>query len=739
VTEAAGLSRREFVRAAAAAGAGLTLAVYFEGCANGAPPPPAGAFAPDAFLRIVPDGAVTVVVGRSEMGQGASTGLAMIVAEELDADWPRVKFVQGPAARAYYIALPSSPLPVQITGASTSIRHSWTAMRRAGATARAMLVAAAAARWGVPAAACRTDAGTVRHDGSGRSLDYGALVTDASALDVPRDVLLKDPKSFRIIGRRLDRLDTPDKVRGAATFGMDVRVPGMAYASVERSPVFGGRVATVEGEAAARAVAGVVQVVRLDDRVAVVAEHYWQAVKGRRALKVTWDEGAAAGIDSVGIHTQLGALLDAPGGKPARRVGDADEVLSTVGEPITARYDAPYLAHATMEPMNCTAWVHDGLVEVWAPTQFQMAPWFVNGGGARGVAAAAAGVSADKATIHTTFLGGGFGRRLEVDYVSEAVRVATEVRRPVQVIWSREDDVQHDYYRPITAHALTAALGPDGLPIAWRQRIACQAIIRSWLPGWLPDWSLSLTGTLENGVEPSAVEGSADMPYAVPNLLVDWRELVLPVPVGYWRSVGHSQNSFVTESFVDELAAAAGQDPVAYRRALLQGEPRVLAVLDLAAEQAGWATPLPAGRARGVAVVRSFGSIVAEVAEVSVSPAGVVRVHRVTCAVDCGTPINPGLIEAQMQGGVVFGLTAALQGEITLAKGRVVQNNFYDYTLLRMPAAPVVDVHIVPSAEPPGGVGEPGVPPIAPAVANAVYALTGQRLRKLPLRLSASS
>jgi isoquinoline 1-oxidoreductase beta subunit len=736
VTPPADVTRRDFVKAAAAVGAGLTLAVYLDGCADGAPPPQAGAFAPDAFLRIAPDGAVTVVVGRSEMGQGASTGLAMIVAEELDADWPRVGFVQGPAARAYYIALPSSPLPVQITGASTSIRNSWKAMRRAGATARAMLVASAASRWGVPASECRTDAGTVRHEGSGRTLEYGALVADAAALDMPRDVPLKDPKDFRLIGRRLDRLDNPDKVRGAATFGIDVRVPGMAYASVERSPVFGGQVATVEGEAAARAVPGVLQVVRLEDRVAVVAEHYWQAVKGRRALTITWEEGAAAGLDSAGIHTQLGALLDAPEGKPARRVGDADEVLSTVGEPITARYDAPYLAHTTMEPMNCTAWVHDGLVEVWAPTQFQMGPWFVNGGGARGVAADAGGVSADKTTIHTTFLGGGFGRRLEVDYVAEAVRVAREVRRPVQVIWSREDDVQHDYYRPITAHALTAALGPDGLPIAWRQRIACQAIIRNWLPGWLPDWSLSLTGTLEHGVEPSAVEGSADMPYAVPNLLVDWRELVLPVPVGYWRSVGHSQNSFVTESFVDELAAAAGQDPVAYRRALLKDEPRVRAVLDLAADTSGWGTPLPAGRARGVAVVRSFGSIVAEVAEVSVSPAGVIQVHRVTCAVDCGTPVNPGLIEAQMQGGVVFGLTAALHGEITLAKGRVEQHNFYDYEMVRMGAAPIVEVHIVPSAEAPGGVGEPGVPPISPAVANAVYALTGERLRKLPLVLA---
>jgi isoquinoline 1-oxidoreductase beta subunit len=733
MTPPADVTRRDFVKAAAAVGAGLSLAVYFQGCNNGEPAAPAGEFAPDAFLRLSPDGTVTVVIGRSEMGQGPTTGLAMILAEELDADWKRVEFVQAPAAKAYY----NPALQAQVTGGSTSIRTGWLPMREAGATARAMLVSAAAARWGVPAASCRTEAGVVHQDATGRSLDYGVLVADASALDVPRQVPLKDPKDFRLIGRRLDRLDDPDKVRGAATFGIDARVPGMVYASVERSPVFGGKVATVQGEAAARAAPGVLAVVRLEDRVAVVAEHYWQAVKGRRALTITWEEGQAAGLDSAGIHTQLGALLEAPQGKVARQVGNAGEVLSKVGTPVTARYDAPYLAHATMEPQNCTAWVHDGTVEVWAPTQFQMGPGFLNQGGARGVAAKAAGVSTDDVTINTTFLGGGFGRRLEVDYVTEAVQVAKEVDRPVQVIWSREDDTQHDYYRPMSAHALSAALGSDGMPLAWRQRIACQSIIRNWVPGWMPDFAMSLAGALEHGVDPSAVEGSADLPYAVPNLLVDWRELTVPVPVGFWRSVGHSQNSFVTESFVDELAAAAGHDPVAYRRALLKDEPRVRAVLDLAAEQSGWGTPLPAGRARGVAVVRSFGSIVAEVAEVSVSAAGVIQVHRVTCAVDCGTPVNPGLIEAQMQGGVVFGLTAALHGEITIAKGRVQQNNFYDYEMVRMGAAPVVEVHIVPSAEPPGGVGEPGVPPIAPAVANAVFALTGQRVRRLPIRLAA--
>ena len=733
------LSRRDFVKAAAAAGAGLTLAVYFEGCGNGAPAPPAGDFAPDAFLRLSPNGAVTVIIGRSEMGQGASTGLAMILAEELDADWAGVRCMQGPAARAYYIALPTSPFPMQITGASTSIRNSWASMRHAGATARAMLVAVAAARWGVPAASCSTAAGRVKNDASGAELEYGTLVAEAAELPVPNNVPLKDPKDFRIIGQRLDRLDNDAKLRGIATFGIDVRLPGMAYASVERCPVVGGQVGGVAGEAVVAGMPGVIKVVRLPDRVAVVAEHYWQAVKGRRALQVTWDEGSGATYSSASIAAELQALLASDQAREARKVGDAAGVLAGSTSTIDAAYEAPYLAHATMEPQNCTAWVHDGKVEVWAPTQFQAAPAFLAQGGARGVAAHAAGVSTDDVTINTTFLGGGFGRRLEVDYVTEAVLIAKELDRPVQVIWSREDDIQHDFYRPVTAHALSAVLGADGLPVAWRQRIACQSIIRNWMPGWLPDFALSLGGALDHGVDPSAVEGSADLPYAVPNLLVDWRELTTPVRVGYWRSVGHSQNSFVTESFVDELAAAAGQDPVAYRRALLKDDPRMLAVLELAAVKAGWETPPPEGRARGVAVVRSFGSIVAEVAEVSVSPAGLVRVHRVTCAVDCGTPVNPGLIEAQMQGGVVFGLTAALFGEITIDKGRVQQHNFYDYEMLRMAAAPVVEVHIVPSTEAPGGVGEPGVPPIAPAVANAVFALTGKRIRRLPLRLSASA
>ena len=420
----------------------------------------------------------------------------------------------------------------------------------------------------------------------------------------------------------------------------------------------------------------------------------------------------------------------------ALRDGDADGALQSAATTVSARYDLPYLAHATMEPQNCTAWVHDGRVEVWAPTQFQSGPFYAAGGGARGVAATGAGVSTSDVTINTTFLGGGFGRRLEVDYVEEAARIARELDRPVQVIWSREDDMRHDFYRPVAAHALTAALGGDGLPVAWRQSVATPSVARHWVP-WIPAWALNLGGVFEHGADIVALEGSLVLPYRVPNRLLDWRELVVPVPVGYWRSVGHSHNTFAVECFVDELAHAAGQDPVAYRRALLEDDPRTAAVLDLAAERSGWGTPPPAGRARGVALLRAYDSVVAQVAEVSVSDTGQVRVHRVTCAIDCGTVVNPGLVEAQMQGGIVFGLTAALHGEITIAEGRVQQSNFFDYEMMRMPEAPVVEVHIVPSAEPPGGVGEAGVPPIAPAVANAVFALTGERVRRLPMRLVA--
>lgn len=728
------VSRRDFVRAAAAAGAGLSLAVYFQGCGDGAPEAGDGTLAPNAFLRLAPDGTVTVLVGRSEMGQGPTTGLAMILAEELDADWSRVRVEVAPIGRAYRNAMFWN---LQVTGISTSIRDGWRPMREAGARARAMLVAAAAARWGVEVESCRTEAGAVHHDGSGRSLAYGALAAEAAGLPVPRRARLKEPAEFRLIGRPVARLDTEAKVRGSATFGLDVRLPNLAYASVERCPVVGGRVAAVPGEAAASAMPGVVTVVRLDDRVAVVAEHYWQAAAARRALGVTWEGGEEPDLESAEVTARLDALLADGNGKMARREGDAEGVLRTAYRTVTARYDLPYLAHATMEPQNCTAWVHDGGVEVWAPTQFQSGPFYAAEGGARGVAAKGAGVSTSDVILHTTFLGGGFGRRLEVDYVGEAARIAREVDRPVQVVWSREDDVQHDYFRPVAAHDLAAALDAEGRPAAWRQRVATPSVARHWVP-WIPAFALELGGIYEHGADAFALEGALELPYAIPNRLLDWRELRVPIRVGYWRSVGHSHTVFAVESFVDELALAAGRDPLEYRQALVKEDSRLRAVLELVAERSGWGTPPPAGRARGVALFRGYDSVVAQVAEVSLEGKDRVRVHRVTCVADCGTVINPGLVEAQLEGGIVFGLSAALLGEVTIAKGRPVQQNFYDYPVLRINEMPVVEVHLVPSAEPPGGVGELGVPPIAPAVTNAVAALTGVRVRRLPIRLSSS-
>ena len=730
MSDAPRLTRREFVQAAAVTGAGLTLAISFQGCRTAPPPAGDAPFAPNAFLRIRPDGSVTVVIGRSEMGQGPTTALAMVVAEELDCEWGRVSFEQAPAHPAYHDAFHRA----QLTGDSVSIRTSWRPMREAGAVGRAMLVTAAARAWEVDETTCRTEGGAVHHDPSGRTLEYGELATRAAEIPIPDEVRLKDPSDFKLVGQPLPRLDTPDKVRGTAGFGLDARLPGQLYASVERCPVFGGRVARVE-DGAARGMPGVVDVVRLDSAVAVVAGQFWQAQAARRALKITWDEGPNTALDDAAIAAELTGLLAQGKAKVARRVaagGSSDQGAATTLE---ARYDVPFLAHATMEPMNCTAWVHDGQVEVWAPTQYQSGPFVVNQGGAVGVAARAADVGTARATVHTTYLGGGFGRRLENDYVGEAVAIARVVGRPVQVIWTREDDLRHDFYRPRVAHALSARLGRDGRPVSFHARVACPSIIRRWLPDWLPDFAANLGGALRKGVDIYATQGMDDLPYGIPNQLVEWCEAPARVPVGFWRSVGYSHNAFAAECFIDELAAAAHRDPVDYRRDLLADLPRHRAVLDLVAEEADWGAPLPDGRARGIALVNAFESIVAQVAEISLTEARAIRVHRVTCAADCGIVVNPDIVAAQLEGGVAFGLSAALWGNVTVARGRITQGNFDSYRMLRLPEMPEVDVHLVPSGEEPGGVGELGVPPIAPAVANALYALTGQRLRQLPLRL----
>jgi isoquinoline 1-oxidoreductase beta subunit len=717
------VSRRDFLKTGASLGAGLTIAFYLPSrltqrlAATGlAEEPGPGAFAPNGWVHIGTDGIVTITVDKSEMGQGVYTALPMLVAEELEVELASVRVApppENPAAWSRRVG----------TGGSTSVRTSYDILRKAGASAREMLIAAAAQAWGVSPESCRAQQGAVVHVPSGRRLGYGELAIRAAALPVPSDPPLKDPKDFRLLGKRTPRLDTPAKVNGTAQFGIDVRLPGMLYASVERSPVFGGRVRRVD-DARAKAVRGVRHVVRLDwsadeyqmaraaNAVAVVADRYWAAVTGRRALAVEWDEGANASLTSEGLRAKLAQLAEQPGVR-ARSEGDATAALGRAAKTIEAVYEVPYLAHATMEPMNCTARVRPDSCDVWAPTQSPSS--------AQQVAAKLTGLPMEKVRVHTTYLGGGFGRRSETDFVAEAVRLSKAVGAPVQVIWTREDDTRHDFYRPTTYNRFTAALDAGGNPIAWTHRIVGASI------------SLSKFRPLRDGIDGSLVEGAANIPYEIPNILVEQTALDLPVPVGYWRSVGNSHNAFVTECFFDEVARAAGKDPYELRRALLSDHPRHRAVLDLAAEKAGWGKPLPEGRSRGIAVAEAFGSYVAQVAEISLDANGKPRVHRVVCAVDCGPTVNPDTIEAQMQGGIVYGLSAALYGEITIERGRVKQGNFNDYPVVRMNEMPAVEVYILPSTEKQGGIGEPGVPPIAPAVCNAILAATGKPVRALPI------
>jgi len=706
------MQRRDFLQVTGAIGAGLVIGFRIPDRYGAVP------FAPNAWLQIGTDDVVRLTIDKSEMGEGNHTALAMLIAEELDADWTKVKV--GP--------LPENPAGWSrrmSTGGSTSVRTSWDILRKAGATARAMLMTAAAQTWGADPAACSTANGIVSHTGTSHRLTYGALAAKAAALPVPANPPLKDPKDFRLLGKPTHRLDTPSKVNGTAQFGIDVRMPGMLVASIERSPVFGGKVKSFDATRT-KAMPGVRHVVQLESTswlgtggawgvgtesgVAVVADTYWQALEGRRALQITWDEGPNAALTD--IPGRL-ASLATQAGVSARKDGDASAALAAAAKKIDAVYEVPFLHHATMEPMNCTAHVRADGCDVWAPTQNQTR--------AQEVAAEAAGLSKEKVRIHTTLLGGGFGRRLESDFVAEAVRISKAVNAPVKVIWTREDDTKHGFYRPATYNRLAAGLDAQNKPVAWTHHIVAPPILLKF-------------GPLQNGIDSTLIDGASDMPYTVPNVFVDQVAADMPgIPMGFWRSVGASQNAFVVESFMDELAVAAGRDPYEFRRELLQAKPRHLRTLELAATKAGWGTPLPAGRGRGIAIAEWEPTTCAEVAEVSVAPDGTVRVHRVVCAVDCGPVVNPDTIAAQMQGGVVFGLSAALYGEITIENGRVKQGNFNDYQVLRMPEMPVVEVHIVPSTDAIGGIGEPSVPPTAPAVCNAIFAATGKRIRRLPI------
>ena len=715
MSEIFNVNRRDFIKTGVAVGGGLMLGFYLPRIGQPArrAEQSTSPFAPNAFVRIGTDDSVTVIVNHSEMGQGVYTALPMLVAEELDADWTQVRVEAAPVDPAYN----HTQFGIQVTGGSTSTWSEWERLRKAGATARAMLIAAAAETWKVDPASCRAENGHVFHTASRRRLSYGHLADKASSMTPPQNVALKDPKDFKLIGKPAKRLDTPEKINGKGLFGLDVKVPGMLTAVVARPPVFGAKVKSFNADRA-KAVPGVLRIVEIDRGVVVVADGYWPALKGREALETVWDESPLSGLDSRTQRDQYAELARQPGAV-ARKEGDVAAAMGRAAKKLEAVYELPYLAHATMEPLNCVADVRPDGCDVWTGTQLQTVD--------RAAAAQAAGLKPEQVKVHTMLLGGGFGRRAVVDshFVREAVETSKAVKAPVKVIWTREDDIRGGYYRPMSHHSISAGLDAAGNLTAWQHRIVCQSFI---------------VGTpfeafiVKDGVDETAVEGAKDLPYRIPNLLVDWQKAPVGVPTLWWRSVGHSHTAFVVESFLDEVAHAAGKDSYEFRRALLVGNPRHKAVLEFAAEKAGWGKPLPQGRGRGLAVHESFGSFVAQVAEVSVTKDGQLKIHRVVCAIDCGPTVNPDTIHAQMEGGVVFGLTAALYGEITFEKGRVKQRNFHDYPMLRMNEMPVVETHIVPSVEKMGGVGETGVPPVAPAVANAIFPLTGKRIRRLPIR-----
>jgi isoquinoline 1-oxidoreductase beta subunit len=706
------VGRRGFLKTAAAGAAGLVVGFYLPGRHEALAASPAGATpaALNAWMLISPDDTVKIMIDKSEMGQGILTALCMIAAEELECDWKKIRTEFAPAAKEYF----NPAFGMQGTGGSSSVRSSWDPMRKAGAAARDMLLQAAAQKWGVDKSTCRAENGVIFHDASKRKLTYGSVAVAASKLPVPQDVPLKDPKQYRVIGKPTKRLDTPAKVDGSAQFGLDVRRPGMLYAVVLRCPVFGGKVASFDA-AKAKAVPGVKSVIEISSGIAVVADTTWTAMQGRRALEVKWNEGANAGVSSESISKLFADRTTQPGAE-ARKEGDAAAALSGATQKLEAVYEAPFLAHATMEPQNCTADVRADRVDVWAPTQFQTV--------AQGTAAKICGLKPEAVSIHTTFLGGGFGRKAGSDFIIEAVEISKAVGAPVKLTWSREDDTQHDFYRPASYARMAGAIGADGWPVAWTTRIACPSIMEAWFPG-----------STKNNLDPTSVEGVANLPYSIPNILVDYQRTETGIPVGFWRSVGSSQNGFFSECFMDELAVAAKKDPYEFRRHLLDKAPRHLAVLELAAQKAGWDKPLPAGRFRGIAVLFAFESYAAQVVEISVNrKAKTLKVHRVVCAVDVGRVVNPSTIVAQSESAVVYGLSSGLYGNITISGGRVKEASFNDYPVLRLDEMPAVEVHIVPSEEKPTGAGELSVPPVVPALCNAIFAATGKRIRRLPIR-----
>jgi isoquinoline 1-oxidoreductase beta subunit len=667
-----------------------------------------GKFAPNAFIRIDPEGKTTLVMPQVEMGQGVYTSIAMILAEELDADLSQVALQHAPPNDKLY---GNPTFGLQVTGNSNSIRAFWKPLRSAGASARAMLVQAAAEQWQVEPASCKTSKGEVIHGDSGRKSSYGALALAASSQTPPKDVPLKDPEDFTLIGTPLKRLDTPDKVNGKAVYGIDAMLPGMKFATLAACPVFGGKVGKVD-DSAARKVPGVQKIVVLDDLVAVVGDHMWAAKKGLEALKIDWDEGPNARIGSKEIWQHLRTASEKDGAV-AKSTGDIGTGLAT-GEKLEASFELPFLAHATMEPLSATVHYKPDSCEIWTGTQIVSR--------VQAEAAKAAGLPVDKVIVNNHLLGGGFGRKLEPDMVVSAVRIARQVDGPVKVVWTREEDIQHDVYRPVYRDTIAASLS-DGKIVGWKYKVAGSAILARWLPP-----------AFQKGIDIDAIDAAADMPYDIPNLHVEYVQVEPPaVPTGFWRGVGPNNNVFAIECFMDELARKAGKDPVEFRRSMLGKKPRLLAALNLAAEKANWGQPLPPRVARGVCVQPSFETFIATVVEAEVDEQGEVKLRRVTSVVDTGIAVNPDTIMAQLEGGLIFGLTAALYGEITIDKGRVQQSNFHDYRMLRIDQAPKIEVHVVKSGEPPGGIGETGVNAGPPALRNAIYAATGVALRRLPI------
>lgn len=719
-------SRRSFLQGAA----GLSLAIYLPSvrAATGPGLHPSGkevvaaSFEPNAFVRIGTDDVVTIISKHIEMGQGTYTGIATIVADELDAAWSQVRVEGAPADAERYANTLWGPF--QGTGGSSAMANSWMQMRQAGAAARAMLVAAAAKQWKVPAVEITVSDGVIRHAVSGRAGRFGEFVLAAANESVPANIELKDPKDFKLVGKRASRKDSADKINGKAIFTQDIHLPGMLTAVVAHPPRFGAKVSSFEASKA-KATKGVVDVVQIPNGVAVLAKDTWSAKKGRDALRIKWDESNASNLSSEQLFDRYHELAKQPG-VVARKVNDTDTAFANAAKVLRASYDFPYLAHAAMEPMNCVVRLGQGECELWYGSQLQT----VN----QMTIAALLGIKVEQVKINMLYAGGSFGRRgsTKSDFAVEAVTIAQAIkgRAPVKLVWLREDDMRAGFYRPAYHHVIEAALDAQGHPIGWRHRLVGQSILAG----------TPFAGMVKDGIDPTSVEGAANLPYAISSMLVDLHTPTdVPVPPLWWRAVGSTHTAYSTETFIDELAAAAGQDPVAYRLELLQDHPRHAGVLKLASEQAGWGTPLSSGdkgdrRARGVAVHESFGSFVAEVVELTIKPDGTLRVDRVVCAVDCGIAINPDIIRAQTEGAIGYALSAALHGAITLKDGMVEQSNFHDYAPIRISEMPRIEVHIVSSTEPPTGIGEPPLPPLAPAMANAIAAATGKRLRDLPFR-----